>query len=465
MELKKEFLNNIKEYLGSEYDSFIKSFDLPNEKGFHVNQRTEDLCNVADYISCNLISNFQNCYSTDEARIGSHPLYHAGIIYSQDPSAMMPIMAIAPFISENMKILDLCGAPGGKSSQLASLLSNNQGVLVSNEINKSRNQILKSNIERMGYTNVLVTNKSADELATDYSGYFDIIVIDAPCSGEGMFRKYPESIDEWNSDSNIICSNRQQEIIDEAIKCLKPGGYIMYSTCTYSHLENEEIVRYMVDKYNFEILLPNKDILDNSVSIAEYDYYSKMQPINGINGCRRFYPHKYKGEGQFLCVLKSTLASTPETSHNVCHYSKEIKAINKATQAIINDTIGKSFDFAGLSFLSIGSQIIALDINNYPDIPRQKVTMAGAIVGEITKNRLVPHHQLFHMLGNRFKNKIDLTNDIENLMKYLHGEEIFISDAVSGFGVITYLGAPIGGFKAVNGRLKNYYPKGLRNNN
>lgn len=465
MKLKDEFVKNIKQYLGDEYDDFISSFSNPNEKGVHVNiSKCQDNLCIEELIAATKIDDFENCYYTNEERIGSHPLSHSGLVYSQDPSAMMPVNAILPLLSKNMKVLDLCAAPGGKSSQLATYLTKLNGLLVSNEINKARNQILKSNMERMGYLNNIVTNKSAMELAIDYPSYFDLIVVDAPCSGEGMFRKYPESIDEWTSESNLNCSTMQREILDYAVRCLKPGGYLLYSTCTYSPLENEEIIRYICANYNFSVVNPPESIISSSVCIKDYDYYKQMEPLNGIEGCRRFYPHKYKGEGQFLCILKSnekTLGADLKSTKP----SKLFKLLNGPSLEIVKKSLKDSVDLSDYDLYTLSQLIVALPKGDYPYIPANKVTMAGVIVGEIVKNRLVPHHQLFHMLGHLFYNKIELSGQIDLLAKYLHGEEIYVESSPNGFGVISYYGASIGGFKSVNGRLKNYYPKGLRNNN
>lgn len=435
MNLPVEFQNRMKEYLADEYDEFICSFNANEVKAFHINEsrvNMDTFLNNTD-IKYTPINNISNGFYYDDSKIGSTIEHHAGILYSQDPSAMEPVNTFSKLLNGSEIVLDLCSAPGGKSSQLANILSKNGGFLVSNEPNQARNKILVSNIERMGYTNVLVTKMLPEELATYYNSYFDAIVVDAPCSGEGMFRKYPESINEWSLNNIQMCHDRQIDILNSAISMLKPGGYLLYSTCTYAQEEDEEIAKYL--------------------SNQGFTIHELTSPL-GI----KCYPHKQKGEGQYYCIF----VKNGELSFKNNYVKPCFNKLSNNMKKQVIDLVGHVFTDYPVDFYNINDRIIILP-NEYIKIPAHNIALAGVIAGEFVKNRFIPHHHLFHAYGQLFDNKIDLTSNKDILYKYLHGEEITYNNISNGYGVITYMGAPVGGFKASNGRLKNHYPKGLRN--
>lgn len=457
--LPKDFTSRMESMLGDQYEAFINSFNEDAVKAFHVNKKRfaiNDFNKLDIDLNKNPLSYYENgYYDLTNNKIGHNPLSHAGVIYSQDPAAMMPVAALSSLITGNEKILDLCSAPGGKASQLAMLLDDENGFLVSNEINASRNKILCSNIERMGYKNVLVTKLDPVDLALAYDSYFDIVVVDAPCSGEGMFRKYPESVNEWSIQNVLLCQNRQKDILDSAIKCLNSGGYLLYSTCTYSYEEDEAIVKWLIAEHDFKLVTPPSEVI-NITHETEYPE------------ARKFFPHIAKGEGQFFCILqKGNSANQGATISNLGNITK----INKSDLKIISSEIDSFINIDYDKLYKFNEKIIYISNPNVK-VCTKGVTSAFVTIGTIEKNKFIINHQLFHCLGDLFTNTINFNLTDSEVSKYLHGEEIVINtnDTVSkGYGVFKVCGVPIGGFKAsINnsvGRLKNHYPKGLRNNN
>ena len=231
------------------------------------------ILNVLGISSDKRVSWANEAYYFDEnVRPGKHPYHEMGLYYIQEPSAMSAAALLAP--KPGMRVLDLCAAPGGKSTQLATYLGDS-GLLVSNEINTQRSRILSQNIERMGIKNAIVTNEDSFVLASHFPGFFNAIQVDAPCSGEGMFRKLPEAIEQWSVENVAICAARQKEILDNAAVMLKPGGVIVYSTCTFSKEENEDVIEYFLERH----------------------------PDFTLEEMERFWPHKVDGEGHFVAKL------------------------------------------------------------------------------------------------------------------------------------------------------------------
>lgn len=446
-----DFENRMKALLQDEYEAYIASFDNPASRAVHLNT---NICSV-DTILRDFSGDFEllpysdNGFISNLDKIGSHPLHHAGVLYSQDPGAMMPVCSIPYEFTENDVVLDLCAAPGGKSSQLAIKLVGKGAHLVSNEINKSRNTILRSNMERMGYNNQLITCMSPEEIAASFPGVFSFILVDAPCSGEGMFRKYPESIDEWSVSNVEMCSARQKEILNHALKALRPGGYILYSTCTYSREENEDIIHYLLDNYKLEVVPLLDKILNYSTT------------LNGEVGAH-FFPHIAYGEGQYMCLLRST-ESPLEICKNSKMYNPDLPKADKNVVKMIKEAINDDI-INSLNLYTDKDNVYSIDSCPY-QVPRKSVTRLGVFIGTIVKNRFEPSHMFFKIYGSKLTNQIDLSNNSDMALKYLKGEELFLENAPKGYGVFTYYGGILGGFKSSGGRLKNHYPKGLRNNN
>ena len=447
-QLPKEFITRMKVLLGDEYEAYESALTQAPVKAFRVNTSKID---IADFEKINPFGNenisfVENGYYLDFDKVGNHPFHHAGMIYVQEPAAMAPAECID--IPHDAKVLDMCAAPGGKSTQLKSKLGDN-GLLVSNEIIPSRCKILTGNIERLGFKNCVTTCMDSARLATVFPNTFDIIMVDAPCSGEGMFRKEQIAIDEWSEENVHKCAARQAEILENAVKCLKSGGHIIYSTCTFSLEENEMTIDNFLRLHpDFEIV-PVSDRVQRATSDGiKFDGCY----CENIHFARRFYPHKNKGEGQFMTVFR----------HNGEKITSKYYAKNQSTKIdpillqFLDDTL-KAYSKEDIAFYGDTPVFFSGDI----EIKKGIAFMCGVTIGEIKKNYVLPHHQLFMAMGRNFKRRIELDPNGDDIIKYLHGEEIN-ADVPDGWAAVTVCGVSIGGAKVSKGRAKNHYPKGLR---
>lgn len=447
-DLPAEYINRMKTLLGDEYGDYEKALLEPPVRAFRVNT---DKISLEDFEKINIFSNekipyVENGFYLNYDKIGNHPYHHAGMIYVQEPAAMAPAECID--IDPDWKILDMCAAPGGKSTQLKNKLGEN-GLLVSNEIIPSRCKILTGNIERLGLHNTVTTCMDTGRLAKTFPKTFDMIMVDAPCSGEGMFRKEEIAIDEWSLDNVKKCAERQTEILENAAVALKNGGYIIYATCTFSLEENEMAIDSFLQKHpEFEIVKVKSAVEECSADGIFFDGCK----CKNISFARRFYPHKNKGEGQFAAVLHNTNEPTDFSNIPIKNNSK----IDKAVTDFLNDVLT---EYKKENVLIYNGNPVYFT----PDFEISKGTAfsCGITIGEIRKNYIQPHHQFFMAMGKYFKRKIALSPDSEEIKKYLHGEEISV-DCDNGWAVITVSGCSVGGAKIVNGRAKNHYPKGLR---
>lgn len=447
-QLPKQFEERMKTLLGSEFEDYKRSLNEKPVKAFRVNTNKISL---KDFESLNIFSNdkipyVENGFYVNYDGIGNHPYHHAGMIYVQEPAAMAPAECIE--INENWTVLDLCAAPGGKSSQIKNKLGKN-GILVSNEIVPSRCKILTGNIERMGFRNTVTTCMHPQKIAKEFPKTFDMIMVDAPCSGEGMFRKEEIAVDEWSPENVTMCAKRQAEILDCAVKMLKNGGYIVYATCTFSLEENEMTVDSFLQRNpQFELAPVAERVRENTADGIMFDGCR----CENIHYARRCYPHKTRGEGQFMAVLHNTL----ESEDNGYSATSKTEKIDRAVIDFLDDTL-ESYDKSNVLMYN-GNPVYFT-----PDFPVRKGTAfsCGVTVGEIRKNYIQPHHQFFMAMGMDFKRKINLTADSGEIKKYLHGEE-FDTNCPNGWAVVTVEGCTVGGVKVSGGKAKNHYPKGLR---
>ena len=447
-QLPVEFENRMKMLLGDEFEAFKKSYDESPVRAFRVN--TEKI-SVEDFEKINpfptgKIPYVENGFYFEYDGIGNHPYHHAGMIYIQEPAAMVPVESVD--IQPEWKVLDLCAAPGGKSSQIKNKLGE-KGVLVSNEIVPSRCKILTGNMERMGFKNVVTTCMHPQKLSKTFPETFDMIMVDAPCSGEGMFRKEEIAIDEWSPENVKMCAERQEEILDCAVKMLKSGGYIVYSTCTFSLEENEMTVDAFLQHHpEFEIVPTTERVRENTADGVSFDGCK----CENLHYSRRCYPHKTKGEGQFVAVLHN--ASENYTGKSISTTNKD--KIDKTVTDFLNDTL-VDYDKSNVIMYNGNPVFFTPDFS----VGKGTAFSRGVTIGEIRKNYIQPHHQFFMAMGTDFKRKINLTANSEEIKKYLHGEE-FETDCPNGWAVVMVDGCTVGGVKVSNGRAKNHYPKGLR---
>ncbi len=384
-------------------------------------------------------------YFFETEKPGNHPLHHAGAFYIQEPSAMATVSA-AP-LQKGMRCLDLCAAPGGKAVQLAAGIGcapGETGFLVANEIYPARCKTLCGNIERMGFANVLVANADAKRVAGWYPGFFDLTLVDAPCSGEGMFRKDEVAVGEWSEGAPAYCAVRQRSLLRAAAETVAPGGLLLYATCTFSEEENEAVLQaFLAERMDFSL----QDLPERLQAVSA--------PGIGLPEARRFYPHLAPGEGQFVALLQRSgeggLAVPPafEDARRIPDRTEYA-----AVLAFLDSNVQKQDD---LTVCALGGRMAAAD---FP-VPGENVFSAGVTLGTVEKRRLIPHHQLFKALGSRFYRQIRLQPDDERLTQYLSGAEI-TCDCPDGWAAVSVCGCTLGGAKVSGGIAKNHYPKGLR---
>ncbi len=444
-----EFEERMKTLLRGEYDSFREALDREPVKGFRVN--TEKIM-LSEFYKINpfgseKIPYVENGFYLDYEKVGNHPYHHAGLIYVQEPAAMAPAECVE--IESDWKILDMCAAPGGKSTQLKNKLGEN-GVLVSNEIVSSRLKILAGNIERLGLKNTVTTSMDTAMLAKSFPQTFDLVMVDAPCSGEGMFRKEEAAVSEWSIENVQRCALRQTEILENAAIAVKRGGYIVYATCTFSLEENEmQIDAFLKRHPEFEIVPVTERVAEHTADGVFFDGCS----CQNIVYARRCYPHKLRGEGQFMAVLRNT---EPPYGSGCAKKIKGIadKAITEFLDSVLESYDSESIQQYNKNYVYYGGDLL---------IPERLAFTCGVTIGELRKNYIQPHHQFFMAMGKSFKRRIEFDPQSEQIRRYLHGEEIEV-DCPNGWAVITVSGCAVGGVKVVNGVAKNHYPKGLRIN-
>ena len=444
-----EFAARMKQMLGEEeYRLYEDSFSQNAVRAFRVNTEkisVKDFSKIAPF-SLEQIPYVETGFYLDYDRIGNHPFHHAGMIYVQDPGAMATAECLE--ILPDWWVLDMCAAPGGKSSQLRNKLGEN-GILVSNEIILSRCKILTGNMERLGFRNTATTCLDPARIAQIFPETFDMIMVDAPCSGEGMFRKDDIAIKEWSMDNVLHCAHRQKGILEQAYAALRPGGYIVYATCTFSLEENEMVVDAFLQEHpEFELIPVREAVRQHTSDGISYDGCK----CPNLYDARRFYPHRSRGEGQFMAVLHDTRPSAPRSAKA----KKPAAKIDPMIIDFLNDTL-VAYDPEQVTLYN-GNPVYAT-----PALALDKgvAFSCGVTIGEIRKNYIQPHHQFFMAMGNRFRRRIELAPDSAELERYLRGEEIPV-ECENGWAVITTMGCSVGGVKVSAGRAKNHYPKGLR---
>lgn len=460
MNLPIEFEKKMKAFLGDEWDDFLYSYDNNRFQALRFNtlkvQSPEERMRILKTLkisSDKKVSWANEAYYFDEnVRPGKHPYHEMGLYYIQEPSAMSAAALLAP--KPGMRVLDLCAAPGGKSTQLATYLGDS-GLLVSNEINTQRSRILSQNIERMGIKNAIVTNEDSFVLASHFPGFFNAIQVDAPCSGEGMFRKLPEAIEQWSMENVAICAERQKEILDNAAVMLKPGGTIVYSTCTFSKEENEDVIEYFLERH----------------------------PDFTLEEMERFWPHKVDGEGHFVAKLvrrgcvDTDLKADRKTKKNKNSKNRKNEtkpALTKENMKLLSEFLDETISedvaawIKNSRLVMFGEQLIRLP-DMEVDIKGLKVQRAGLHIGEFKKQRFEPSHSLALALKlNDAKNLVKLTCDNPQTIGFFNGQSVMLSDEQAaeckkGWALVCVDGYPAGWGKVNGAQVKNHYPKGLRN--
>jgi ftsJ-like methyltransferase len=418
--------------LGKEAASFFSTFDQEPISAFRTNPLKEGQVTFSNPIPGTKWGYYGKVS-------GKSPEHVTGLIYSQEPAAQMVAQVAHPH--EGMRVLDLAAAPGGKSTHLLSYL-NNTGLLVSNEINNKRSKILVENIERFGARNVLVTNESAERLAKVFSSFFDLIVLDAPCSGEGMFRKQPDAMDYWSLDYPAQCAALQREILEDAVKMLANGGELVYSTCTWAPEENEEIVAWLLDEFPLELVdIPKLNGMTPGIDYPE---------------TARMYPHHFKGEGQFVAKFRFV-------GEHKLPKLKPVRSNLTADQRSLWQIFQKEHlkvDLKG-DLQTFGDQLYLLPLG-LPDLSKVKIARNGLHLGTFKKKRFEPSFALgLALQPSEVKNKLELSQ--QDFEVYVGGETLQIKEPLpNGWYQLLIHGNGLGFAKLANQTLKNYFPKGLR---
>lgn len=457
MALPEEFKNRMRSLLGDEYGAFINAFEKEEAvRALRVNTlkiSREDFLRCAPF-SLEPLAFSENGFKFSEKKVGADPLHHAGAYYVQDPGAQSALAAVSSYIREDMRVLDLCAAPGGKSSQILTYLGS--GSLLSNEIDRKRCRILRSNLERMGASRACVTCTDSADIADTFGAVFDLVCCDAPCSGEGMMRKYDEAVEEWSVENVIACAHRQREILDCAARCVAAGGYLLYSTCTFALEENEMTVDAFLLRHSDFSIVP----ADPAVVSATADGVNFEGAHFDMKDARRFYPHVTEGEGQFLCLMKrddNAEVFVPRAKTKKKGKEKPGDGLTREETAAVEKFFRENLEKGEYSFAKIGEYIMLCN-----DLPRHPAEVfAGVCVGTVRSGRLEPHHHLFSVLGKRFLRRVELSAESREAVDYLSGEVIDTKEK-NGWCAVLIEGCPAGGGKIVDGKVKNHYPKGLR---
>ncbi len=393
----------------------------------------------------------QGYYLSQRPSFTLDPIFHAGAYYVQEASSMFleEVLKQTTDLSLPIKVLDLCAAPGGKSTLLQSLISN-KSLLVSNELIKTRVNILAENIAKWGAVNVIVTNNDPKDFQR-LQNYFDVIIVDAPCSGSGLFRKDAAAIEEWSLQNVMMCSQRQQRILADVLPALKEGGTVIYSTCSYAESEDEAIADWLI---NYAGLLSTKITLR-----LEWQIIETQSPQHGAYGYR-FYPDKVKGEGFFIAAF--TKGEKITSAWDTDKYKTKSERLVAKEIDIVKPYLKNEADFF---FIKQKEQVIALPVHLENDLATIQFALyikkAGVKLGTIIRNELIPDHEL--ALSNIVNENLPAVEvDKETALQYLRRQEIKLDTKLKGWAIITHSKLALGWVKVLPNRINNYYPKDWR---
>lgn len=469
--LPEPFLIKMEMLLGEEYQSFLQSYNTERAQGLRLNP----LKVFGEEEKAKLVSMFglrkvpwarEGYYYSRETRPGRHAFHEAGAFYIQEPSAMAVAELLDPRPGE--KVLDLCAAPGGKTTQIGGRLLG-QGFLLSNEIHGLRAKILSQNVERMGIANAVVANEAPGNLAGYFPCFFDKIVVDAPCSGEGMFRKDEEARNQWSPENVTMCAERQADILDEAAVMLKPGGRLVYSTCTFSPEENERNIEGFLRRnheFSIEHIGASKELSPGRADWSEGG-------MEALKDTFRIWPHMTEGEGHYLAVLKKDPDAEDLSTRKIAKpaYVKD-RQIKECWRTFAKET----FTETGLNafgedrekhLVLFGEQLYLIP-EEMPDFQGLKILRPGLHLGTLKKNRLEPSHALaLHLKKEQVKRWESMEEESPKLEAYLRGEVLrpdTKENPCRDKGWVLMLAGhySIGWARQVGDVLKNHYPKGLR---
>ncbi len=455
--LDEKFKSRMQKLLGSEYNAFIAA--LENEAAVRGARINTLKCGIDEFAEKSgipltpLIYSGEGFILGDYSGIGNTPEHHSGMIYIQDPGAMASAAALN--IEAGWRVLDMCSAPGGKSGQAAAKIGDG-GFLLSNEYVPKRAKTVVSNFERLGIKSAMVTSLDTSELPKLFGNYFDLVIADVPCSGEGMFRKSDEALSEWSEENVAICAARQKSILANAPELIRGGGYLLYSTCTYSLEENEMIIDgFLTEHPDFHLIPVRPELRAVTADGIAFEGARHSE----LTLCRRFYPHRARGEGQFIALLQKDASSEKQT----ILYKDSSSAPSKSEVAAIEAFFKQNLTAPPSGTVrKVGENLVILS-HGVP-VPPKSVFSAGVLLGTYEKGLIKPSHQFFSAYGKSFIRQESLRRSDVRINAYLRGEEIAAKNITdSGLCAVLYEGVPLGGGKCSSGKIKNHYPKGLRN--
>ncbi len=459
MELPAAFLAQMQELLGEEYTDYMNSFQEKRIYGLRLNRMkiSQDAFAAISPFDVEQIPWIDNGYFYQgDVKPGKHPYYFAGMYYLQEPSAMTPANRLP--VEPGDKVLDICAAPGGKSTELAAKL-NGTGLLVSNDISNSRAKALLKNLELFGTTNAIIMSESPHKMVGQFREYFDKILIDAPCSGEGMFRKEPAVIKSWVQNGTEFYEKLQREIVTYALQMLKPGGMLLYSTCTFNPGEDEGTVMYM------RKICPELQILP----IEGYEGFCPGRPDVVEDGdeelrkCVRIFPHKMQGEGHFLALLqKGTGEKKQSVNVKSGKMSREVAAMEDLHKFL--QDVALEIDLSKVTLRGENVLYLPCDV---PDLKGLRILRSGLLLGEYRKGRFEPSQALAMALqAEQYAHCVNLPVSDERVIRYLKGETIEVDDltdkSLKGWQLVCVDKYPLGWAKGNGTSLKNKYLAGWR---
>lgn len=451
MKLPETFENRMKEMLGEEFSAYQACLETPSYHGLRINTEkvsVEEFLRVSPFSLKPVPWCLNGFYYEESEQPARHPYYYAGLYYIQEPSAMTPASLLP--ITEGDRVLDVCAAPGGKSTELAAKLKGT-GLLVANDISHSRAKALLKNLELFGISNMLVLSENTNAIAKRFPEYFDKILIDAPCSGEGMFRKSPSMIKAWEANGVELFVKLQQSILQDVIGCLRPGGILLYSTCTFSPEENEQEIEFLLDQRPDLELLPLPMVPGFDRGHPEWSRTKNP----ALENCLRLWPQRIQGEGHFIAMLKRKGEE-----------SIKVKPERRLKKTVLPDEVWEFLDQISWDWdrnrLELQKERLYYLPEELPDRSGLGLLRNGLLLGELKKNRFEPSQALAMALKREeFSRTVSLQADDERVIRYLKGETIEL-EGEQGLVLVCVDGYPLGWGKRINGILKNKYLAGWR---
>lgn len=453
--LPKAFEDKFKNLLGKEYEEFKNAINDKRYRGLRIN--TNKVTDIKKFKF--LVDNLEKIpfvengfYYNKDLKIGLHPFHYAGMYYIQEPSAMMVIENAD--IKPGNVVLDLCAAPGGKSTQIVQYLKG-EGLLISNELVSKRARILEENVERMGISNCIILNENSENLSKVFQNYFDKIIVDAPCSGEGMFRKQSDAKKLWSEKVVYNCASIQKELIRDAYTMLKEDGILIYSTCTFSPEEDEQIISDFINEYPDMEILPT--IKGSGIKDGKPEWSTGNKDLKLTS---RYWFHHFKGEGHFIAKLKKTSGTNKRSKRK---QSKSLVKANNIELKVFNDFISSTLKNINILYkiYSFNGHLYTLETNEeIPNLDKLRIKRYGLYLGECKKNRFEPSHALAMYLNkDQVINVVNFDSESSEVRQYLNNHTLQYESNIKGYALVTVDNISLGWGKLVDNYLKNHFPK------